>query len=282
MNLLRGELKCKIIKSLEGITASSTLNDQIIDTMIKEIVCALVSADVSLKLALQFKKSVENKLSNIIDKKHHIKQIIFDEFCKLLNPGVETHKFMKGQPNVILFTGIHGSGVTTTCRKFSKYHEKLGWKVGLVDTNTFRSGIISNMQTKSNIPFYGSYLETDPIKVAKDGIELFKKEGFELILIDTCGKHQNIEFLFEDLDEFIREIHLDHVILVIDSFSGQSSDEQATEFKSKCDGSCIITKLDGHAKGLGALSTVSVTRLPIMFVANILRIWKHVSKFLME
>jgi signal recognition particle subunit SRP54 len=103
--------------------------------------------------------------------------------------------------------------------------------------------------TKARIPFYGSYTERDPVKIARDGVEMFKKEGQEIIIVDTSGRHKQEASLFEEMQQISAAVNPDDIVFVMDSSIGQAALEQATAFKEAVTvGSVIMTKLDGHAK----------------------------------
>jgi hypothetical protein len=94
------------------------------------------------------------------------------------------------------------------------------------------------------VPFYGNYLEPDPVKIAREGVELFKKEGQEVIIVDTSGRHKQESALFEEMQQVAAAISPDEIIFVMDSTIGQAAEDQATAFKSAVPvGSVIITKL---------------------------------------
>ena len=109
--------------------------------------------------------------------------------------------------------------------------------------------------TKARIPFYGSYTEIDPVLIATEGVEKFKNEKFDIIIVDTSGRHMQADSLFEEMLQVSNAVQPDNVIFVMDASIGQACEEQARAFKEKVDvGAVIITKLDSHAKGGGALS----------------------------
>lgn len=124
--------------------------------------------------------------------------------------------------------------------------------------DTFRAGAYDQVKqnaTKARIPFYGSYTEVDPVVIAQEGVDMFKKEGFEMIIVDTSGRHKQEESLFEEMLSVAQAVKPDNIIFVMDATIGQVCEAQARAFKEKVDiGSVIITKLDGHAKGGGAMS----------------------------
>merc|ERR1719391_96724 len=150
--------------------------------------------------------------------------------------------------------------------------QKKGWKSCLVCADTFRAGAYDQLKqnaTKARIPFYGSYTEVDPVIIAADGVEMFRNEGFEMIIVDTSGRHKQEDSLFEEMLAVSNAIEPDNVIFVMDASIGQACEAQARAFKEKVDvGSVIVTKLDGHAKGGGALSAVAATKSPIVFIGT--------------
>ena len=145
---------------------------------------------------------------------------------------------------------------------------------------TFRAGAFDQLKqnaTKAKIPFYGSYTETDPAQIAAEGVAQFKQEGYEIIIVDTSGRHMQEEALFEEMEQVAQLTQPDDIVFVMDSSIGQAAHDQATAFKKKVAGvgSVIITKLDGHAKGGGALSAVAATGAPITHVGT----GEHIEDF---
>lgn len=171
-----------------------------------------------------------------------------------------------------MFVGLQGSGKTTTCTKYALYWQKKGWKTGMVCADTFRAGAFDQLKqnsTKVRVPFYGSYTETDPVQIATDGVNAFKKEGYEIIIVDTSGRHKQEQALFDEMKQVEASVSPDDIIFVMDSSIGQACHDQALAFRKAVNvGSVIVTKLDGHAKGGGALSAVSATQSPIIFIGT--------------
>ena len=122
----------------------------------------------------------------------------------MLDPGREPFVPKKGQPNVIMFVGLQGSGKTTTCTKLAYYYQRKGWRVALVCADTFRAGAFDQLRqnaAKIKVPFYGQGSQTDPVTVATEGVEHFIETGFEIIIVDTSGKHKQEEALFQEMVE---------------------------------------------------------------------------------
>jgi signal recognition particle GTPase len=168
--------------------------------------------------------------------------------------------------------GLQGSGKTTSIAKFANYHQRRGWKTAMVCADTFRAGAFDQLKqnaTKLRVPFYGSYTEADPVQIAEDGVKQFIKGKYEVIIVDTSGRHKQESALFEEMQEISAAVQPHNTVLVVDATQGQAVYDQALAFHSAVDvGSVIITKLDGGAKGGGALSAVAATQSPIIFTGS--------------
>lgn len=180
---------------------------QVLNSMLKEICAALLEADVNIRLVKKLRENVRavidfEEMAGGLNKRRMIQSAVFKELVKLVDPGVKPYQPVKGRPNIIMFVGLQGSGKTTTCTKLAYHYQKKNWKSCLVCADTFRAGAYDQIKqnaTKARIPFYGSYTEVDPVIIAQDGVDMFKKEGFEMIIVDTSGRHKQEESLFEEM-----------------------------------------------------------------------------------
>lgn len=245
--------------------------------MIKEICAALLEADVNVKLVGTLRKSIKatvnfKDIPPAVNKKRLIQKAVFDELVKLVDPHAEPFKPRKGKPNVIMFVGLQGSGKTTTCTKLARHYQTRGFKSCLVCADTFRAGAFDQLKqnaTKAKIPYFGSLTSTDPTQVAAEGVAKFKKERFEIIIVDTSGRHRQEKDLFDEMSQIQTAIQPDQTIMVLDATIGQQAEAQSKAFKETADyGAIIITKTDGHASGGGAISAVAATHTPIVFIGT--------------
>lgn len=275
--MVLADLGRKITSALRSLSNATVINEEVLNSMLKEICAALLEADVNIKLVKKLRENVRqvidfDEMASGLNKRRMIQSSVYKELIKLVDPGVKAHQPLKGKANVIMFVGLQGSGKTTTCTKLAYHYLKKNWKACLVCADTFRAGAYDQLKqnaTKARIPFYGSYTEVDPVVIAQDGVEMFKKEGFEVIIVDTSGRHKQEESLFEEMLQVSNAIQPDNIIFVMDATIGQACESQARAFKEKVDvGSVIITKLDGHAKGGGALSAVAATNSPVIFIGT--------------
>jgi len=275
--MVLAELGSKLATAMRSMTANTVIDEETVDNMLKEIASALLSSDVNIKLVVKMRKNVKAKinleeLATGLNRRRVIQQAIFEELCEMLNPGKKPYTPKKGAANVIMFVGLQGSGKTTSCTKYALHYQRKSWKTCMVCSDTFRAGAFDQLKqnaTKARIPFYASYTERDPVKIARDGVEMFKKEGQEIIIVDTSGRHKQEASLFEEMQQIAEAVGPDDIVFVMDSSIGQAALEQAAAFKEAVAvGSVIMTKLDGHAKGGGALSAVAATESPIVFIGT--------------
>ncbi|XP_010558521.1 PREDICTED: signal recognition particle 54 kDa protein 2 [Tarenaya hassleriana] len=187
-----------------------------------------------------------------------IMQAIFDEMCVVLDWGKPTFIPTKGDPSIVLVVGLRGSGKTTTCVKYARYHREMGYSPALVCADTFRAyKQLKQSAWSAGVPCYGSYIDWDPARIARQEIEWCRKDGHDLIIVDTSGRHEQEGALFEGMRRLVEATKPHLVILVVDSRIGQTALDQAAAFKRNLGvrrGAVILTHLDGHPKGVGALS----------------------------
>ena len=270
------ELGLKIREALNKLNKSDEIDQKIFTEMLNSLALALIKSDVNLKMVKNLQNTIRSKFDEMEgemgNKKLMIQRSVVKALQEMLTSKKQPYKMQKGKSNVVMFVGLQGSGKTTTCTKYANYYQKKGWKVGLVCADTFRAGAFDQLKqnaTKCRIPFYGSYTEMDPVKIAEEGVSKFRKEKYELIIVDTSGRHKQEQALFDEMKQVSNAIQPNDIIFVMDSHIGQACHDQALAFNNAVEiGSVIITKLDGHAKGGGALSAVAATQSPIIFIGT--------------
>lgn len=271
------DLGRRINAAVNDLTRSPTLDEKAFDGMIKEISNALVEADVNIRLVSTLRKTIKTSvkfhdLPPHANKKRIIQKAVFDALVDIVNPHQNAYQPKKGKSNVIMFVGLQGAGKTTTCTKLARWYQARGFKTCLVCADTFRAGAFDQLKqnaTKAKIPYYGSLTQTDPVVVARDGVDKFKKERFEIIVVDTSGRHHQEDALFAEMVEIQRAVQPQQTVMVLDASIGQAAEAQSRAFKETADfGAIIITKTDGAAMGGGAISAVAATRTPIVFIGT--------------
>lgn len=288
--MVLAELGGKLRDSLRKLQSASTqgVTEKEVDALLSDVARALIEADVNVKLVMQLRASIKGKVEDLLDDDDEkqpnvraqrdlaktIQRAVVDELVALLSPtyAQKAYTMRKGKPNVVLFVGLQGAGKTTSIAKFAHYYQRRGWKTAMVCADTFRAGAFDQLKqnaTKLRVPFYGSYTEADPVVIAEDGVRQFVKDRYEVIIVDTSGRHKQESALFDEMQEISAAVRPDNTVLVMDATQGQAVYDQALAFHNAVDvGAVIVTKLDGHAKGGGALSAVAATSSPILFLGS--------------
>lgn len=229
----------KRINSAVNNALSNTQDDYdtTVDVMLKSIVTALLESDVNIRLVSNLRNNIKaklleskNKSTNTAQTKKLIQKTVFDELCNLVDCETQPFQPKKKKQNIIMFVGLQGSGKTTSCTKLAVYYSKRGFKVGLVCADTFRAGAFDQLKQnaiKARIPFYGSYTETNPVKVAAEGVSKFRKEKFDIIIVDTSGRHRQEEELFQEMVEISQVVKPNQTIMVLDASIGQAAEQQS-------------------------------------------------------
>ncbi|KAL7103705.1 hypothetical protein ACP275_08G196000 [Erythranthe tilingii] len=276
--MVLAQLGGRISRVIQQMANAKIIDEKVLSDCLDDIKRALLQADVQFMLVRDLPANIQRSvtLDSIAaagnDNRNIIKQAISDQLRKILDPGKPSFTPEKGKTSVVMFVGLHGSGKTTTCTKYAHFHQKKGWKPAVVCADTFRAGAFDQLKqnaAKAKIPFYGSYTESDPVRIAVEGVELFKKENCDLIIVDTSGRHKQEAALFEEMRQLCEATKPELVVFVMDSSIGRAAYNQAKAFKQSVPvGAIILTRMDGNAKGGGALSAVAATKSPVIFMGT--------------
>ncbi|KXB00627.1 signal recognition particle [candidate division MSBL1 archaeon SCGC-AAA261O19] len=262
--------------ALTKITKAGRIDEKAVKSLVKDIQRSLLQADVKVQLVLDLtkrieKRALEEEIPKGVSRKEHLIKIVYEELSSFLGEPGEI-KLEGKKPKVALMVGLQGSGKTTSAAKLAEYYKKRGYKVGLVCADTYRPGAYEQIQQlgeEVGVPVHGDPEEDNAVELAVGGVSEFREDPQDLILIDSAGRHRKEENLMKEMKEISRKISPDEIILVIDGTLGQQAEAQAAAFNEATDiGSILITKLDGTAKGGGALSAVAATGAPIKFIGT--------------
>jgi len=269
-------LKNGLRAALKKIVNSSGIDEALIKELAKDIQRALLQSDVNVKLVFEITKNLEQRSLNEtpppgLSRKDHIVKILYDELSKLL--GTEKQfSFQAGKANKVLMLGIQGSGKTTVSAKLAKFLAKQGFRVAVIGADTYRPGALTQLKTmceKANIEVYGEEKNKDSPQIVKNGLKHFENSNFDVILIDTAGRHKEEKELLEEMTQISKVTQPDLALLVIDGTIGQQCYSQAEAFhKTVPVGGIVITKLDSSAKGGGALAAATATGAQIMYIGT--------------
>ncbi|MDR3269552.1 MAG: signal recognition particle protein [Tannerella sp.] len=260
--LLRGEGK------ITEINVAETL---------KDIRRALLDADVNYKVAKQFTDTVkENALGQnvlaAVKPGQLIIKIVHDELAKLMG-GTATEIQLKGAPAVILMSGLQGSGKTTFAGKLANLlKNKKGKKPLLVACDVYRPAAIEQLHVlgkQIGVPVYSEADNKNPVAIAQHAIVEAKKNGHDLVIIDTAGRLAVDEQMMQEIAAIKKAIQPDEILFVVDSMTGQDAVNTAKEFNERLDfNGVVLTKLDGDTRGGAALSIRTVVDKPIKYVGT--------------
>lgn len=242
-----------------------------IDKLVQEICKELISANVNAKYIVELRKNIYTfiKAEKTNKKAKAVRNAVYKCLVDFLDPKTASYKIVKGKQHLIMFVGLQGAGKTTSICKYANFYKKKGFKVGIVCADTFRAGAFDQIKqntAKINVACFGMD-DPDPVKVTKKGVSHFRKQDYEIILVDTSGRHTQEKELFTEMQNIVSSVSFDNIVFVMDAGIGQSAEEQAQGFKNAVSvGGIILTKLDGAKKAGGALSSVAATGCPIEFV----------------
>lgn len=269
-------LKTGLRAALKKIVNSSAIDETLVKELAKDIQRSLLQSDVNVKLVFQITKNLEERSLKEtpppgLSRKDHIVKILYDELSRLLGTD-EEYKFQPGKMNKVLMLGIQGSGKTTVTAKLAKYLTKQGYRVSVIGADTFRPGALTQLTTmceKSNVEVYGEEQNKNSPDIVKNGLKYFEGKNFDIVLVDTAGRHKEEKDLLDEMTRIGAIANPDLALLVIDGTIGQQCYNQAEAFhKTVQVGGIIITKLDSSAKGGGALAAAAATGSKIMYIGT--------------
>ena len=287
-------LRDSLRTALKKIVGASDINEELIDALCKDVQRALLQSDVNVRLVLSItnnlkERALKEQPPKGLSRKDHVVTILYGELAKMLgysgeviktignvkgedDAGGATSFFKPGKENIVLMLGIQGSGKTTVTGKLARWLTRHGYRVGVVGADTWRPGALTQLKmncTKINVEVYGEEGGKDAVGIVKRGLEHFKPQNLDIIIIDTAGRHKEESGLLQEMSEMHKAATPDLVLLVIDGTLGQQAYAQAEAFhKAAPVGGIILTKLDGTAKGGGALAASSATGARVMFIGT--------------
>jgi signal recognition particle subunit SRP54 len=264
----------RAFKVLKGHGQISEIN---VAETLKEVRRALLDADVNFKTAKDFTTTVKEKalgrnvLTSVSPGQLMIK-ICHEELVELMG-GNETEINIKGNPGIILMSGLQGSGKTTFSGKLASYlTTKKGKKVLLVACDVYRPAAIDQLHVlgeQLNVEVYSNKEEKNPVKIAQAAIQHAKSKGFNVVIVDTAGRLAVDEQMMNEIANVKEAIQPTETLFVVDSMTGQDAVNTAKAFNERInfDG-VVLTKLDGDTRGGAALSIKAIVEKPIKFVGT--------------
>jgi signal recognition particle subunit SRP54 len=285
-------LRTGLRSALKKIVGASDINEELIDSLCKDIQRALLQSDVNVRLVLMITTNLKTRAINEtppkgLSRKDQIITILYGELAKLLGYTGEIIKsidksvdlndehivsFKAGKQNIVLMLGVQGSGKTTVTGKLARWLTRHGYRVAVIGADTWRPGALAQLKmncNKINVEVFGDENNKDAVQIVRDGLNHYKSQNMDVIIIDTAGRHKEESGLLEEMNAMYKVAIPDLVLLVIDGTIGQQAYNQAKAFHESAPvGGIIITKLDGTAKGGGAIAASAATGAKVMFIGT--------------
>ena len=266
------KLSDSLKRTLQKIAKSLFVDEKLINELIKDIQRALLQADVNVKLVFDLtekikKRALEEEAPKGLTKKEQIINIVYEELVNFL--GKEHHKIeVKQKPFKIMLVGLFGSGKTTTAGKLAKFFAKRGYKVALVGLDIHRPAAMEQIEQvgkHANVKVFSDKKIKDPLGIWNQYKEEYK--NFDILIIDTAGRDALSKELINEIEDVNKAIKPNENLLVISADIGQAAQKQAEQFHKSCGVSgIIVSKMDGTAKGGGALTAFAVSCASIKFI----------------
>lgn len=266
---------------LFSFVREKTISEKHVEDTLWELEMGLLEGDVAMEVATEVVESVKNDLvgrkikrsSDITEYTYNALRNavadIIDIPGKSMTEMIEEKK-AQGEPLVVMFVGINGTGKTTTIGKLANYYLKKGYTPVIAASDTFRAGAIEQVTHHADnvgVKIIKHQKGSDPAAVAFDAVEHAKAQGKELVLIDTAGRMQTNTNLMDEMKKIKRVSKPDLVIFVGDALTGNDATQQAAKFNEAIDiDGVILTKADADSKGGASLSIGYVIKKPIMFL----------------
>lgn len=267
----RLERSFKILKGQGKITELNVAET------LKEVRRSLLDADVNYKIAKDFTNRVKEKALGMdvltaVKPGQMMVKIVHDELAELMG-GHNVEVDIKGNPAIILMSGLQGSGKTTFSGKFANLLKtKKGKKPLLVACDVYRPAAIEQLKVlgqQIEVPVYSDETTKDPVKIALDAIKFAKTNGNDVVIVDTAGRLAIDEQMMNEIAAIKKAIQPNETLFVVDAMTGQDAVNTAKEFNDRLDfNGVILTKLDGDTRGGAALSIRTIVNKPIKYVGT--------------
>ncbi len=267
------KLSSSLKKTIRKIAKAKRIDKQTVDELVRDIQRALIQADVKISLVKELSSRIREralKEKMVLNSREHVIKVVYEELTNIIGRSVEVP--LAAQK--IMMVGLHGSGKTSSCAKLARYFQKKGLKPAVICADVYRpaaSDQLRQLCDKMGVPFYDGANLPDRGKgvmgIVKAGVKEFEK--YDVKIIDTAGRHALEEDMIDEIRDIEKSIKPEQRFLIMDASIGQQASVQAKAFDDAIGiTGIIITKMDGTAKGGGALSAVSETNSGVAFIGT--------------
>jgi signal recognition particle subunit SRP54 len=259
-------------RTIKKIANAVHVDAQLVKEVVRDIQRALLQSDVNVKLVLELSKKIEQRALQEkppagMTNREHVIHIVYDELVHIVGASRE----LAIRKQVIMMVGLYGQGKTTSSGKLATYFKRKGLRPALIAGDVHRPAAYEQLKQISEqveVLFYGDKSEKNAVNVIKEGLNKFKRTA-DVIIVDTSGRHKLEDDLISEMKDIFKVIKPDEKLLVMDAAMGQQAGPQAKAFNDAIGiTGIVLTKLDGTAKGGGALSAASEVGAPIVFVGT--------------
>ncbi|WP_247003638.1 signal recognition particle protein Srp54 [Halosolutus gelatinilyticus] len=257
--------------TLDKLRGKSRISEEDVEEIVKEIQRSLLSADVDVSLVMELsdnikRRALEEEPPAGTPARDFVLRIVYEELVDLIGESTD----LPLEEQTILLAGLQGSGKTTSAAKMAWWFSTKGLRPAVIQTDTFRPGAYDQakeMTRRAEVDFYGDPDNDDPVDIARKGLE--ETGEADVHIVDTAGRHALEEDLIDEIEQIEDVVDPDTSLLVLDAAIGQGAKEQAQQFDESIGiEGVVITKLDGTAKGGGALTAVDQTDSSIAFLGT--------------
>jgi len=275
-----GTLSDRLTETFRNLRTKGKLTPADVDGTVREIRRALLDADVALPVVKEFtakvrERALGDEVNRALNPAQQVVQIVNEELIAILGGEQRRLQFAKNPPTVIMLAGLQGSGKTTFAGKLSRQLAKDGHTPLLIAADLQRPNAVNQLQVVAERAGAAIYAPEpgngvgDPVKVAKDGVEVARRQQHDVVIIDTAGRLGVDAELMKQAADIRKATDPDEVLFVIDAMIGQDAVNTAKAFQDGVDFTgVVLSKLDGDARGGAALSVASVTGRPIIFAST--------------
>lgn len=267
----------KLERSFKIIKGQGRITEINVAETLKEVRRALLDADVSYKLAKTFcdevkRKAIGRNVLTAVRPDQMMIKIVHDELAELMGSSASDIN-IKGNPGIVLVSGLQGSGKTTFCGKLALYcKSKKGQQVMLVAGDVYRPAAIEQLKVlggQIQVPVYTEEGVNDPVKIARDAVAAARREGYSLVIVDTAGRLAVDEAMMDEIEAVKKALNPTETLFVVDAMTGQDAVVTAKAFNDRIDfDGVVLTKMDGDTRGGAALSVKAVVNKPIKFISS--------------
>ncbi len=268
----------KLQATLADVRQRGSLTEADVNAAMREIRLALLEADVNFRVVKEFTAKVKERalgsdVLNTLNPGQQVVKIVNEELTALMGGSSAGLTFAPRPPTVVLMAGLQGSGKTTATAKLARYlKEENGSSVAVAACDVYRPAAVDQLVkvgAQAGATVYEQGTDRDPVDIARWALDQAKRDGKDVLIVDTSGRLHVDEKLMQELKDIRKAVRPTSILLVVDAMTGQDAVNVAEQFSEAVDfDGVIMTKLDGDARGGAALSVKQVTGKPIVFAST--------------